>query len=58
MPSEKRASVTFGSGADYRQMQELARLMDCSESSLCALAVSEWLRENYWKLRDHYRPIP
>ena len=56
MPSDKRASVTFVSGADYRHMQKLAQLMDCSESSVCALAVSEWLRDNYQKLLNHYSP--
>ena len=54
MPSTTRASFTFSSAKDFQRMQHLANLMDCSESSLCDLAISQWLRDNYRTFLDLY----
>tara|TARA_R110001592_G_scaffold6276_2_gene33742 strand:- start:1659 stop:1859 length:201 start_codon:yes stop_codon:yes gene_type:complete len=57
MPSKCRTSVSFSSKKDYELFVELATKMQCSESSLASLAISEWLRDNYFRMYKLYSKV-
>ncbi len=57
MPSKCRTSVSFSSKKDYELFVELAIKMQCSESSLASLAISEWLRDNYLRMYTLYSKL-
>jgi len=52
--ASKRASISFRSDTDSLRIKRLSELMGCSISGVASLAVEQWLRDNYFKYKEHY----
>lgn len=54
MPSSDRASISFSRAVDQKMIAHLAELSGQSISGMCGHCLSEYLQENYHRLRDFY----